>query len=145
MALRIVIDANIIVSASFGGYPQKTVTLAFSLGEVFTTPKINEELLSLPDTLILKLGVEKQGILLFLLGTFLSNMKEIAPLKNIMVCRDPKDNAYLEACLAAKADILLTGDKDLLEISKKDLSGAGLPDLNIIKPAEFFKKYSHLG
>ena len=29
-------------------------------------------------------------------------------------CRDPKDNKYLELALAAKADVIVSSDKDLL-------------------------------
>jgi len=36
----------------------------------------------------------------------------------IKICRDPKDNFLLALAKDGKADILLTGDKDLLEIKK---------------------------
>ena len=45
--------------------------------------------------------------------------------------RDVKDRPILRAALAAKADILLTGDKDFLE------SGIGTP--RIMTPAEFVR------
>jgi len=34
------------------------------------------------------------------------------------VCRDPKDNFLLSLSLDGNADFLLTGDKDLLDLSK---------------------------
>ena len=37
---------------------------------------------------------------------------------SISICRDPKDNFLLELAQDGKADYLLTGDKDLLEIEK---------------------------
>ncbi len=36
----------------------------------------------------------------------------------IEVCRDPKDNFLLSLSIDGNADFLLTGDKDLLELSK---------------------------
>lgn len=36
----------------------------------------------------------------------------------IEVCRDPKDNFLLSLSIDGNADVLLTGDKDLLEINK---------------------------
>lgn len=36
----------------------------------------------------------------------------------IEICRDPKDNFLLALSLDSKADFLLTGDKNLLEIEK---------------------------
>jgi uncharacterized protein len=37
---------------------------------------------------------------------------------NIELCRDAKDNFLLSLAVDAKADFLLTGDKDLLELKK---------------------------
>lgn len=37
---------------------------------------------------------------------------------NVLVCRDPKDNFLLALSKDGKADYLLTGDKDLLDIKK---------------------------
>jgi putative PIN family toxin of toxin-antitoxin system len=36
----------------------------------------------------------------------------------VVICRDPKDNFLLALAKDGKADILLTGDKDLLELKK---------------------------
>lgn len=45
------------------------------------------------------------------------------------VCRDPQDDAILATAVAARADLLVTGDKDLLVIG----SFQGIP---IVPPAE---------
>ena len=42
----------------------------------------------------------------------------IIPQQKVILCRDPKDNQFLELCLAASADYLVTGDKDLLVLKK---------------------------
>jgi putative PIN family toxin of toxin-antitoxin system len=36
--------------------------------------------------------------------------------RRLEICRDPKDNMLIECCLAAKATVLITGDKDLLSV-----------------------------
>ncbi len=38
----------------------------------------------------------------------------IEPIEKISICRDPKDNMYLEIAIAGKADLIITGDSDLL-------------------------------
>jgi predicted nucleic acid-binding protein len=53
------------------------------------------------------------------------------PRRNIHICRDPKDDMLIACCLASKAVILLTGDKDLLSISDAP------PGLEILRPKEF--------
>lgn len=37
-----------------------------------------------------------------------------SPVKTISICRDPKDNKFLELAIAADASCIITGDKDLL-------------------------------
>ena len=43
----------------------------------------------------------------------------------------------LECCLAAKADYLITGDKDLLEINPNSLKFVGLEKLKILNPRDY--------
>ena len=46
---------------------------------------------------------------------------EIVPVKsNVMLCRDEKDNFLLNLAVDSKADYLVTGDADLLDIIKID-------------------------
>jgi putative PIN family toxin of toxin-antitoxin system len=39
-----------------------------------------------------------------------------SPTVKVVVCRDPDDNEFLEAAIAAKATCVVTGDKDLRAI-----------------------------
>ena len=48
----------------------------------------------------------------------------------------------LECCLAAKADFLITGDKDLLEIDSRALTETGLGRLGILSPRDFLTTIS---
>jgi uncharacterized protein len=54
------------------------------------------------------------------------------PQIKITVCRDPKDNFILELAESAKADYIITRDKDLLE-----LPGQKWKETVIIKPEAF--------
>ena len=51
------------------------------------------------------------------IAAFVSGAKVSVPQKAVTVCRDPEDDMILECCLATRADLLVTGDRDLLEIS----------------------------
>lgn len=42
----------------------------------------------------------------------------VFPTKQVSVCRDPDDDKFLEAALAAEAQYLVTGDKDLRDIGE---------------------------
>jgi putative PIN family toxin of toxin-antitoxin system len=57
----------------------------------------------------------------------------VHPRKKLSLCRDPEDNMLLECCLSAKADFLITGDKDLLVMQS-------LPfQLKIVSPRKFIE------
>lgn len=51
----------------------------------------------------------------------------------ITACRDPKDDKFLEAALAAGADCIVSGDADLLDLSPFE-------NIPVIRPAEFLAR-----
>lgn len=53
-------------------------------------------------------------------------------------CRDPNDLPVLGAAVAGRADVLITVDKDLLDLK----AHSGIP---IIKPGEFWKRVEQKG
>lgn len=56
----------------------------------------------------------------------------VSPNVKITICRDPNDNFLLELAETAKADFIITRDKDLLELPNNCWK-----DTKIIKPEEF--------
>jgi hypothetical protein len=52
----------------------------------------------------------------------------------ISVCRDAKDNKFLEAAVAGRMDALVSGDKDLLDLE----SFEGIP---ILRTVEFIARF----
>jgi putative PIN family toxin of toxin-antitoxin system len=56
----------------------------------------------------------------------------VTPEQPITVCRDPKDNKFLEAAVAGRADIIVSGDEDLLTLHPF----AGIP---ILRPVAFLQ------
>ena len=136
---KIVIDANVFVSAAFGGVPLDAVSKAFLTGEVFLSPAIIEEIGGTIRRLSSKMGEEKTAYLLKLWRRFQSHCIILAPKEKAAICRDPKDDAYLHLCIAAKADFLITGDKDLLAVDPGRI--AVPPDgLKIVTPRQFLAK-----
>jgi putative PIN family toxin of toxin-antitoxin system len=85
------------------------------------------------------LGEEKTEYLLTLWRRFQSHCTILVPKERAAICRDPKDDAYLHLCSAAKADFLVTGDKDLLAVDPGSV--VVLPDaLKIVTPRQFLEK-----
>lgn len=136
---RIVLDANVIVSAAFGGTPLKALIKAFR-HEVIVSPIIKKELISLPEELARKLSPDRMAKLrrhLKILPLKTRLWIPENPAKTVSLCRDPKDDAYLALCLSTEAHCLVTGDADLLSIPRQTLVSAGLERLTIVNPRKF--------
>jgi uncharacterized protein len=58
----------------------------------------------------------------------------VEPIETVTVCRDPKDDKFLELALNGKASFIITGDEDLLELNP--FSG-----VRILKPDEFLQVF----
>lgn len=54
----------------------------------------------------------------------------VQPKERVAVCRDPHDDKFLEVALAGQADVIVSGDEDLLTLSPY----AGIP---IVSPSQF--------
>jgi putative PIN family toxin of toxin-antitoxin system len=132
-----VIDANVIVSSLFGGTPRKAFLRALRTCDIFISPDIRAELTCLLDELEKKLGSAKTKRLRSIVLKLISSAQEVNPARKITLSRDRKDNSYLSLCLTVRADFLLTGDKDLLEIPPRQLKSAGLNRLRIVSPNAF--------
>ena len=120
--LKLVLDTNIIVSAFFweGNEAELlrkieqgnadlyiTIEIPKEVEEVIKRPKFNEVMRKAnltPDQIMQKI-------------VLLSHLV-IAPKLNIKVCRDEKDNKFLECAESAKADYLISGDEDLLSLKE---------------------------
>jgi putative PIN family toxin of toxin-antitoxin system len=64
---------------------------------------------------------------------------EIVPVIQVVrVCRDPRDDMFLEAAVNGQAEVLITGDKDLLSL--RPFSG-----IEILTPAEYLARASGKG
>ena len=44
--------------------------------------------------------------------------ERVIPTRKVKVCRDPKDDMFIEAALAGEAQVVVTGDDDLLTLNK---------------------------
>ena len=136
---KVVVDANILISSVFGGLPLEAMNLALSHHEVFYSEEIENELNGVLRKIEVKLKNNQLQKLQENMSRFLSFCKKISVTENLSICRDRKDDRYLSLCKQIRADFLITGDKDLLSISKKLLEKNNLPG-NILSPAEFVRQ-----
>ncbi|MBC8447084.1 MAG: putative toxin-antitoxin system toxin component, PIN family [Chloroflexi bacterium] len=134
--MRAVVDTNILVRALI--MPQGTVgpvllrlrrdeyTLLYAqplleeLIDVLNRPRIRHKYSLTED------DIQTVVSLILLRG------EAVAPEERITACRDPRDDKFLEVAVTGKADVIVSGDQDLLVLNPF----AGIP---ILPPAGFFQ------
>jgi len=135
---KIVIDANVIVSAAFGGKPLEAVARAMEDHEVYLSEAIERELRRVVSGLSKKLSKDQVSFLEEKIRQLLGHARKVSVSAHVVLSRDAKDDHYLSLCKAARADFLITGDKDLLSVSEEALKRSGI-SCRIITPQEFLE------
>ncbi len=65
---------------------------------------------------------------------YAANVVEYPPTEQVTDCRDPKDNKFLDAALAASADVIVCSDNDLLVLHP-------YRTIDVLNLQDFRKKY----
>ena len=136
---KVVIDANIIISAAFGGNPLRAVIRAMEEDEVYLSEAIARELAEVFSKLAKKLKREQINFLSERIRELMGMAKQVSVSTQVPLSRDPKDDHYLALCKEVEADFLITGDKDLLSIAPEALNENGI-SCRILTPQEFSER-----
>lgn len=113
--IRVVLDTNVIISALvFGGLPRRILDLAaFGFCEFFYSAQIEEEV---RRVLVSKFGWDVKE-LESRLPTLLGWGTRVQPSSTIAIVEDdPDDDRILECAEAAKAHVIVSGDRHLLRL-----------------------------
>lgn len=131
--MRIVADTNLLIASVFwNGAPYDIVQLALdNRFEIITsTPILNEVRNVLKDP---KEGFElSEQEIDDIVNCILGYAMVVEPVAEVSVVRDAKDNHIISCALAAKAEYIVTRDKDILVL--KNFVG-----IKMIKPEDFLK------
>ena len=111
LALRLVIDTNVLVSAALkpDGLQRTTFLLAITRpGRLYISTQILEEYAVVRTRPELSI---RRGLRLQLLQVIKNHGHLVAPSRRIEVTSDPDDNIFVECADAARADFLITGNR----------------------------------
>lgn len=130
---RIVIDTNVIVSALiFSNSPtMKSFREAKAEGLILISSDILSELIDVLHRQKFDRYLSRE-IREDFLASFSTEAKIIEITETIDICRDAKDNKFLELAVAGKATHIITGDQDLLELHP-------FRGISIVTPQQFLQ------
>jgi putative PIN family toxin of toxin-antitoxin system len=134
--MRVVIDSNVIISASLiqNSTSAKVVRTIENLHIMIVSEAIIEEF----SRTILKSKFDKYfkplDTRIEIISRYSNKAEWVVPEHNITICRDPKDNKYLELALSGKADCIISGDSDLLILNPFE-------NIPIVTPKEFLDHF----
>jgi len=128
--MRIVVDTNVLISAALKERtpPEAAVHLAAESHHLLKSTITERELfvtLDRPRLAPLILPRFRDWLRELMAATELVEITE-----RITACRDPKDDKFLELAVAGRADLIVTGDADLLVLNP-------FRDISIVTPAAF--------
>jgi putative PIN family toxin of toxin-antitoxin system len=134
MSARIVIDTNVYVSRALrqGSVPGMAVDKAWLEATTLFSDATWLELQA-----VLKRAKFARYIQAGTLGPYLVKVREHSSLISIptpiRACRDPKDDKFLEVAVHGRADVIVTGDTDLLALNP-------FRGIAILTPAEYLER-----
>jgi putative PIN family toxin of toxin-antitoxin system len=115
---RVVFDTNIIVSALMfpKSLPRKVIDQVDSLGTILVS---YDTMLELNEVLTRKKFERyfSQEQRLNFIAKFFEKAEMVEILELVEICRDPKDDKFLELAVNGRANYLITGDQDLLVLN----------------------------
>ena len=132
--MRVVVDTHVLVSAAIVPTGRLgAVILHLRQGDflpLYSTATLGElaQVLARPR-IRMKYGLTDADIRT-LIDLVLLRGEDVTPVTRVTVCRDPRDDVFLEVALAGKAERIVSGDDDLLTLHPF----RGIP---IITPAAF--------
>ena len=132
--MRCVVDTNVVVSASVFAFsvPRQAVEKALRNSILLFSDFTMDELKNVLVRSKFDRYVSREERARFLAQ--LNARAEFVPtIRLVRECRDPKDDKFLEVALNGRADVIITGDADLLEMHP-------WRDVEILSPAEYLKE-----
>jgi len=128
--MRLVVDTNVFVSAALkeSSWPGHTILLIGRYGGLLKSTATELELLDVLQRP--RFAPKIAPVFLDSVRRMLAAAKLVAITERLTLCRDPADDKFLELAVNGSADLIISGDGDLLAMSS-------VRDIPIVTPAAF--------
>lgn len=131
---RLVVDTNVFASAIVlpHSIPRQAVNKALDFNVLLFSGHSLDELREVLFRSKFDRYVSRETRALFLVQ--LESVAEVIPVIQIVrECRDPRDDKFLEVALNGRADVIVSGDEDLLRMNP-------WRGIAIVSPAEYLRR-----
>ncbi len=134
--MRIVCDTNVLVSGVLFNGPPRRILERVALGKIENAVSL-DILAEAKDVLIRpKFGLSSAQVA-GIIESFTETFILVTPVERVRVVEnDPDDDRILEAALAAKANLIVSGDKHLLSLGNWN-------NVEILSPAGFMERHGN--
>jgi putative PIN family toxin of toxin-antitoxin system len=128
----VVLDTNVLVSSVFWGGNPERILIGWQMGrfDVVASPAIFWKY----EATLRDLGRGMPEKVEEWIRIVHAKARLIMPLREVQLCRDPKDDKFLSCALAARVACIISGDRDLGDMGK-------IETIPILKPAAFVGQY----
>ena len=132
---KVVVDTNVFISGLLGIGPSNTILNLWRNKKFFIviSTELTDELITTLNRPKISKRIPKEDT-----ETLIELIEERAVLLNprirLKVCRDSHDDKLLECALEGEADLIVSGDADLLVLNP-------FKNINILSPADFMKRF----
>ncbi len=132
MTNRFVVDTNVLISALLfkNSIPFRAIELAEKQGIILYSEATLNELEQVLNRKKFNKYLSLEDRQVFLLK-FISTSELVSITEKIAVCRDEKDNKFLELAISGNANVIVTGDLDLLVLNPFQAVEIVTPDIFI--------------
>jgi len=132
MTNRFVVDTNVLISALLfkNSVPFRAIELAEKQGIILYSEATLNELEQVLNRKKFNKYLSLEDRQVFLLK-FISTSELVSITEKIAVCRDEKDNKFLELAVSSNANVIVTGDLDLLVLNPFQAVEIVTPDIFI--------------
>jgi len=136
MRNRFVIDTNVLISALLfkSSVPFRGIALAEKQGIILYSEATLKELERVLNRSKFDKYLSQEERQVFLLK-FIGSSQLVNITEKISVCRDEKDNKFLELAVSGNANLILTGDLDLLVLNP-------FQSIEILTPEQFIDRFA---